>query len=429
MLLTTALRDATADFLLRGYRFTERLRRDSDDPRAAERVPLRLLGGDALLVRGARGVELFYDNERIQRDGAMPEIVSGGLFGEGSVHGLDDEAHRVRKALFVRAAMDEDAVAALLDDARQEWSAQMEATWLRGRPASVYDNAVEVYGRSILRWAGIRTPDRETATRIARDEAEIVDGFAVVGPAYLRAKWKRRRCDGWFTEQVRLARAGMIQVRQGSAFDLVLNHQDADGELLSDHLAAVEVQNVIRPTIAVARFAAFLALALHEHPNWRERIFAESRERDTTINGPVAIAVAEEVRRFYPFVPLLPGVARTDLEVDGARLDKGDRVLIDIFGTNRDERHWDRADTFDPERFLDTGAVFAEHFIPQGGGVVETGHRCPGETITVGLLALTAAELSRLDAMLAVGEDLTFRMGRMPTMPGNGVTFARARRR
>jgi fatty-acid peroxygenase len=428
MILTPMLRDATADLVLHGYRFMDRLRAQSDDPKAPERLPLRILGGEALLVRGERGVELFYDDDLIQRDGAMPEIVGGGLFGEGSVHHLDDEAHLVRKQFFVRAALDKDAVAALTQHAQHEWEEQIEKTWLQGRPSSVYDAAVEVYGRSIIRWAGVET-DRATATRLAHDEAAIVDGFGVVGPAFVKAKLKRRTCDEWFTDLVSRARAGEVTPRSGSAFDLVLQHIDADGEPLDDRLAAVELQNVIRPTIATARFAAFLALALHEHPEWRERVFEETAERGTTIDGPVAIAVAEEVRRFYPFVPLLPGVARKDFTFEGAHVSKGDRVLIDIYGTNRDERYWTNAHTFDPSRFLDTGEVFSDHFIPHGGGEVETGHRCPGEMIAVGLLALTVAELSRLDATLAAGQDLSFRMGRMPTMPRDGVVFARATRR
>lgn len=428
MLLATRLRDATADFLLHGYRFTDRLRASSSDPKAPDRVPVRFLGEDALVVRGARGVELFYDNELIRRADAMPDIVSGGLFGEGSVHGLDDEEHRVRKAFFVKAATDTDAIAELLEDCDEEWERHLEQEWLLGRSGSVYDAAVGVYGRSILRWAGIETP-RGTATRIARREAEIVDGFAVLGPAYVLSKWRRRGCDRWFTDRIARARAGEVSPPAGTAFDLVLQHREVDGKPLSDHLAAVELQNVIRPTIAVARFAAFLALAMHEHPQWRERIFTETCERDSTIGGRLATAFAEEVRRYYPFVPLLPGVARKDLTFDGAPVEEGERVLIDIYGTNHDERHWKDPGTFDPERFLDTGEVFSEHFIPQGGGTVESGHRCPGEMITVGLLAQTAAVLSRLDAWLEGGQDLSFRMGRMPTMPGRGVVFSRASRR
>nr|NLD41157.1 cytochrome P450 [Actinomycetales bacterium] len=421
------LKDTTLELLRRGYHFMDWQRAESGDPGAPARVRLRLLGTPALLVRGEAGVRLFYDTSAVKREGALPPLISGGLFGSGSVHGLDDEEHRARKALFIRAAMDDAAVAALLRDAEAEWNSHLDEVWLPGRTGSVYDAAVEVYGRSILRWAGVET-DHETATRIAHDEAAIVDGFGVVGPAFLRSKWKRKTCDAWFTDVIRRARAGEIEPRPSSAFDLVLQHRDADGSALDDHTAAVELQNVIRPTIAVARYAAFLALAFHRHPEWRTRVAEEVAERGTPIDGEVAFAVADEVRRYYPFVPLLPGVARRDLKHEGAQVAEGERILIDVYGTTHDERHWDQPDAFDPTRFLGTGEMFAGYFIPQGGGTAETGHRCPGEKITAGLLALTAGVLAGLRATLP-RQDLTYRMGRMPTMPRGGVVLSDVSRR
>lgn len=81
---------------------------------------------------------------------------------------------------------------------------------------------------------------------------------------------------------------------------------------------------------------------------------------------------------------------------------------------------------FDPSRFLDTGLDESEVFIPQGGADVETGHRCPGEPgelITVGLLGLTAAELS-VREYDAPAQDLSYSLRRVPTMPSSGVTLS-----
>ncbi|MEF3837753.1 hypothetical protein P0Q08_08460, partial [Campylobacter jejuni] len=78
------------------------------------------------------------------------------------------------------------------------------------------------------------------------------------------------------------------------------------------HLAGVELQNSIRPLIAVARFVAFAARFLHENPEWRHRIHAETSERGELAGGPLAVAFAQEVRRVAPFVPMLPGRALTD---------------------------------------------------------------------------------------------------------------------
>lgn len=423
------LKDRTLELVTKGYRFTDRLLGSAVRPGSARRAPMKLLGSPALVVRGAEGVRLFYDTERMQRTGAMPAIIGGGLFGKGSLHGMDGEEHRNRKAIFVRAAMDPDALRELMADAQREWTAYIDREWVAGEGGTVYDAAVDVYGRSILRWAGIEA-DEGTLTRLSRWEAQIVDGFAVLGPAYVLQKVRRRQCDSWFEEHVRRARAGEVPVRPGSALDLVLAHRELDGQPLSDHLAAVEIQNVVRPTIAVARFAAFLALAFHEHPDVRERVSDEVVARGTTVDGPYATAVSQEVRRYYPFVPVLPAVARHDLEFEGARVAGGDRVLVDIFGTNRDAEHWSEPDRFDPERFTGDGAdlAWSDHFLPQGGGRPETGHRCPGELVTVGLLALTAAELSRLDADLPE-QDLSYPMHRMPTAPVSKVRFVDVRRR
>ncbi|GAB2487586.1 fatty-acid peroxygenase [Luteococcus sediminum] len=415
---TTPLRDRSLDLVTQGYLWTTRLRAASSDPQADVRLPIRLLGKPALLVNGEKGVDLFYDSERIQRGGAMPSVVGGGLFGEGSVHGLDGEQHTVRKAMFVRAAMNRPRVDNLLADAQQEWAGIIEL-WRGGEDLSVYDAAVLVYGRSIIRWAGFDV-DAETLDHIATTQAEIVDGFAAAGPAMVQMHRDRKKMDAWFTEQVRLARAGEIVVPEGSPFQMVLDHVDADGQPLDDHLAGVEVQNLIRPTIAVARFAAFVAMALAGHPEWRDRVRAETAERGTTIEGPVATAVAEEVRRHFPFVPLLPSVAKKDFVFEGEQVRKGQRVLLDFYGTNHDENSWDKPGSFDPQRFLDDPSHReSDHFIPQGGKTAETGHRCPGEWIAVGLLALTVAELSEL--AMELPSDLDWKMTRMPTMPRDGV--------
>ncbi|MGO4955712.1 cytochrome P450 [Luteococcus sp. Sow4_B9] len=414
----SATKDRTIDFVSQGYLWTTRLRAGSGDGQAATRLPVKVLGSRALLVNGEEGVRLFYDQDKVQRTDAMPSVVGGGLFGKGSVHGLDGEQHRVRKAMFVRAAMDRPRVDNLLADARLEWEKIIEL-WTQGEELSVYDAAVLVYGRSIIRWAGLDVDD-QTRDWIATTQAEIVDGFAVPGPAWLKTRKDRTTMDEWFTEQVRKARAGEITVADDSPFQMVLDHVEADGSKLDDHLAGVELQNLIRPTIAVCRFAAFAAVALAEHPDWLDRIRAEVTERGTTIEGPVATSFAEEVRRHFPFVPMLPAIAKKDFEFQGEQVKKGQRILLDFYGTNHDERSWDRPNSFDPQRFLDDPSHReSDHFIPQGGGTAQTGHRCPGEWVAVGQLALTVAELAQLDMQLPA--DVDWSMTRMPTAPKDGV--------
>src|SRR3954470_14558137 len=87
-----------------GYLFTAALaeeeRRRLHETDAAV-IPF--LGRRTLLVSGDAGVGLFYDEARIMRHRAVPAPIATSLFGPGAVHGLDDEAHRHRKTLFLQA--------------------------------------------------------------------------------------------------------------------------------------------------------------------------------------------------------------------------------------------------------------------------------------------------------------------------------------
>jgi len=54
------------------------------------------------------------------------------------------------------------------------------------------------------------------------------------------------------------------------------------------------------------------------------------------------------------------------------------RVLLDLYGTNHGPG-WDNPWAFDPARFIKTDPCMVAEFVPQGGGPVDTGHRCSGE--------------------------------------------------
>ncbi|MFM6852212.1 MAG: cytochrome P450 [Terrabacter sp.] len=272
----------------------------------------------------------------------------------------------------------------------------------------------------MLRWAGVEL-SQQRELRVARDLAGIVDGFATPGLPYLSA-WRRRvACDRWAAGLVRQVREGRLTPPRDSVLDRVSRQRGPAGDLLDAHTAGVELQNVLRPTVAVARFAAFAALALAEHPDWRDRLSAEVTERGTAVGGPLATAFGQEVRRLYPFVPLLAAVARQPTSFEQCPIAAGSRVLLDVLATNHDPQEWPRPNAFEPERFLGTGAEWSSAFVPQGGGRPETGHRCPGELVTVGLLALTVARLAELDGRLERSQDAGWSWGRVPAVPRSGV--------
>lgn len=415
--LSHALHDDAPSLLTRGYGFGDRIwRRVRDSARSA---PMRLLGRDAILVRGAAGVELFYDDRLIARHGAMPALVQETLFGHGSVHSLDGAEHHHRKSTFVDVAYEDAQVERLSPLLEREWRSELDA-WTDGGTRSAYDAAVGVYGRAIMTWAGLPgTPAAKT--RWAARLAQIVDGFgAPYSPEYLLAAVNRFWSDRHTRQLIEAVRAGSLSAPEGTALYEWAMHRDARGELLPARVAGVELQNSIRPMIAVARFAAFAAKELHDRPEWRGRIADETAERGELVGGPLATAFTQEIRRTAPFVPMLPGWAIEDVEVDGEHLTAGGRVVLDILGTNTDELSWRNADEFNPDRFIGVDDYESiATFIPHGGADVPTGHRCPGEKLAIAGLAAAVSALSdpRVEVLSA---GLSVNLRRLPTKPASG---------
>jgi fatty-acid peroxygenase len=271
-----------------------------------------------------------------------------------------------------------------------------------------------------MRWAGL--PGTSAAqTRWARRLAQIVDGFGRPWtPAFPAAVLNRLYSDRHTTRLVRAVRTGELAPPSYTALHHWSWHRDRDGRLLTPHLAGVELQNSIRPMVAVARFVAFAAKELHDHPEWRTRIHAETVDRGALTEGPIARAFAQEVRRTAPFVPMLPGRAVRDVDLDGQHVSTGGRVVIDILGTDHDAQFWHDPDRFRPERFLEhPDYEQLDAFIPHGGADVAQGHRCPGEKLAIlGLSAAVAALSDPRIEILGTGLDVNRR--RLPARPASG---------
>lgn len=407
--------DASLPLLTRGYEFSADLRDAAPDDQDPDLVWLRLFGRRACLLRGPDAVRLFTDTTAVRRHGATPAVVANTLFGKGAVHGLDDGPHLDRKSLFVEATAGH-RVRELVAQVQRQWQVQAQG-WTPSAVVTVEAEAVQVLGRAVIAWAGIGVPTKE-AEQVASWLAAIVDGFGTAGPARIRASRARRRANRWAEEVVDSARRS-LDTPPDSVLAVVAGHRATDGSLLPVSTAAVELLNVLRPTVAVARFVAFAALALAQHADWRATLRTED-DGPAGRPGPAAVAFAQEVRRLAPFVPMLAARARRRLEFHGVDIPEDTLVLLDVVGLLRDERSWPNALQFQPDRFLDGHPIVPDALIPQGGGDVATGHRCPGEDIALNLIAVSAAHLARA-AWRVPPQDLRVGMRRMPTRPASGV--------
>ncbi|MFC0527457.1 cytochrome P450 [Phytohabitans kaempferiae] len=392
-------------FFLEGYGWLPNRRRRADGAPARVGVP----GQRVVALCGPGAARFFYEERGIHRHGAIPGPVMDTLFGRGGVHSLDGVDHRLRKAMFLKV-LNGDGAGLLERHAAEAWDAAAE-TWATRDRIVLFDEASRVLARTVAPWAGVRVAESEV-DGLAADLVSMVDGFGSLGPRHWRARRARARRERWLTDLVTRARGPGV-APAGTALAAVAEHEDADGTVLDARVAAVELLNVLRPTVAVCWFVAFTAHALHRWPGHRDRL----RDADPAY----AEAFAHEVRRFYPFAPFVGGRAVRDLEWDGYRIPEGSLVLLDLYGQNHHPLLWPDPYGFAPGRFLER-RVGPYELVPQGGGDPTTGHRCPGETLTVALLRTLLPRLARLEYDVPP-QDLAIPLRRVPTRPASGVVL------
>ncbi|MCF6377403.1 cytochrome P450 [Nocardioides KLBMP 9356] len=260
---------------------------------------------------------------------------------------------------------------------------------------------MRIYGTAVLAWGGTGVTGRE-AEDVSRDLADVVAGFGFRAPAYARAWRARTRLDAWARDLVRDARAGELDPAEGTALHTFARGAGRD---LPVRVAAVDLLNFLRPTVAVSWLGTFAAMALAEHPDEAARLTGDGADAHLR-------AFADEVRRTSPFVPALTGIATTDFRTQQHWVREGDRIVLDVPGTNTHPGAWPWASEFRPSRFLEEQPG-EYRFVPQGGGSLE-GHRCPGEGVTTALLVVTLRHLARTGFTLTAGP---VRTDRIPTLP------------
>lgn len=390
--------DSTFNVVTEGYNFVgKRMAQLETDVFEA-----RILGKKMIVMTGRDAAELFYDESRIKREGAMPKRIQKTLFGVNGIHTKDGQKHKIRKAMFM-SMMTEERLAHLRTILQEEWKRkglEME----QKKRAVLFDESEELILRAMCRWTGVPLTDAESWRR-AYEVGVMIDAAGGVGKRYREGEKVRTETEGWIQEVIEAVRDGRMNAEEGTPVHTVAFHQE-EGELLDAHMAAIELLNVIRPAVAVARFVAFAALALQDFPEWKNRL-GTTKELNNFAN---------EVRRFYPFTPFLPAVVKEDFEWKGYQFKEGRHVILDVHGINRDPRTWEEPETFNPDRFND----FVDdrfNFIPQGGGDPDTGHRCPGEPITVMIIEESVRYLTENLSYYVPEQDLTINMVRMPTLP------------
>lgn len=365
----------------------------------------RFLLQPVICMTGADAARLFYDPQRFQRGGAAPGRVIKTLFGVGAVQTLDGEAHRHRKQLLLDAmqpARVEDLVQLFRSHCLQE-----AERWQAMRSVELYAEFRRILTRSVCQWAGVPLAERDVERR-TRQLTAMFESAGSVGLRHWHGRLARRQAERWIADYLGRIRAGQESPPPESAAAAFAAHRDLNEQLLEPSVAAVELLNVLRPVVAVSVYVVLVALALHEQPACRERILAGE--------PGFTHAFVQEVRRFYPFFPAVLARVREDFQWRGYHFPQGMRVMLDLYGTNHDERLWPEPERFLPERFLN-GEPDRFSFVPQGGGDAETGHRCAGEHAAVSLMQSAAEFLTCDIAYRTPPQGLRVDMRHMPALP------------
>lgn len=403
--------DSTLALLREPYEFiAKRCRRYRADV-----FQTRLLLRTTICMTGPQAAELFYDERHFRRRGAAPGRVQDTLFGRGGVQGLDGEAHRQRKRMFM-ALMAPERIAQLAELTAGWWTSYAWK-WAGMDRVVLYDEVREILTRAVCAWAGVPL-DGPDVSRRTRDLTALFESAGSVGPKHWWGRLARGRAERWIEGIIGEVRAGRLNPQEQSAAHVIAWHRDRDGRLLTPPVAAVELLNVLRPTVAVAVYIVFVAHALRRHP--------ESRQKLRAGEEGYADLFVQEVRRFYPFFPAVAARVRRDFEWRGYRFPRGTRVMLDLYGTNLDPRTWEAPRQFRPERFRRwDGSSF--NFIPQGGGDHSQHHRCAGEWITIALMKVASSFLAGRIEYVVPEQDLRIDRSRLPALPRSRFIISEVR--
>ena len=375
----------------------------------------RLLLQKTICVTGPEAAQLFYDPSRFARRDAMPKAIQKTLLGVGGVQGLDDGAHRHRKQMFM-SLMTPERIEQLVRLTAAAWEIRVRK-WSSMNEVVLYPELHELLMRAVCAWAGVPLADSDIGSR-TQETAALFDHAGSTGIRHLWSRWARKRADAWLKEIIEDIRSGRIRPLEQSAAYVIAWHRDLDGQLLSPQVAAVELLNVIRPTVAVSVYITLVAHALHAHPKVQERLQVD--------NDGYPDLFVQEIRRYYPFFPAVAARTRLAFEWNGYPFPHGRRVLFDLHGTNHDPRAWANPEAFEPERFRRwDGSPF--NFVPQGGGDHHVGHRCPGEWIATALMKLAAEFFTRRMRYDVPDQDLEIDWSRLPALPRSRFVISNVR--
>jgi fatty-acid peroxygenase len=292
------------------------------------------------------------------------------FFGRDTTSGLDGEAHLTRKAQ-VMANFTPDHLArytAIWARTLDKYLLRWTATSSTGSPLALRDELFNLHTEFAMAYIlGIFDPTHEAVDQRRREIVHMIESFGAVphlklvpGSRINKVNKARRSLESWALELVREQRQGLR--KEGTILAAVATTKDEHGELIPEQVAAAEVLNHIRPTVIAAYLTTWMLAAFHDHPHVLDRLRADVdgllREMPAEDNYyankewldrlAYGEAIANEVRRFYPCVPLMMARVKQTFEYNGLIFPQGWSVILGIHGVHRDPRVYSEPGTAPP---------------------------------------------------------------------------------
>ena len=388
-----------------------------------------ILFKDTALLVGAEGAQVFNDESKVQRSGAMAPHIAD-LFGGTSLPLLDGASHRQRKqqvmGAFSREALTQylPVMEATVGRYLGKWSAAGEATLTE----DLKDLALEVIARTMVGSDG-----GPAFVANVQDFKQMVQAFTALpvpipGTTYARAK----AAQGRIFDRYRAVLAERVAKPTDDGLSRLLARPAEDGTRIAGEDALKELHHFnLAGYITFAHMARGL-VALAQDAELRARLRAEIDAhvgaKAITVEAlhamPLLENITKEMKRCTPFVAVSFGKAKSDFTLDGKTVPAGWMVMLCNFASGNDPAIYAEPARFDPDRFAEGRAEDQKHptgFFPQGVGEPLKGHKCAGVDYSTVLMKTFLVRLVRDYDTTLPTQDLSYQWEKIPPEYASGL--------
>jgi fatty-acid peroxygenase len=395
------------ELLNAGYTLLGKLREEVQAPV----VKGKFFNQEIIAIYGKEAAKVFYDPKNFKRQGAMPKIVLKTLFGEGGVQTLDGREHQHRKSYFMHLMSPN-----RMEEYRQILDRNLSAALTEQHGTfELFDLAKWVFFTSICEWSGINLAHMSDTeiNELADYQISMISATSPSLTNQFKGVENRKKSEKWAQSLIKEARENPVPEKEDRALYTFANAQTLTGDPLPLETAAVELLNIIRPTVALTVWAALMGHALFS----RNDLYQQLKENFSTLQD----SFIQEMRRYYPFFPMLPAISLRGVEVDGYAIPKDSWVVLDLYGSDHDPRTFEQPDSFVIDRFVGRTKEISYdeeyEMIAQGGGDFRSMHRCAGEWITLHSLRVFSDQLVNHFTFSIPEQDWEVPLNQFPTFP------------